>query len=102
MSHLRVGIHIGVALLIGCIFYDIGGQAGHARDNFSLIFFSIIFIMFTSYSSAVMYCKLFKKNFGNLGINHKKSGKIPKLIHVFFLMKKNHSVLESPKKLKAF
>lgn len=61
MSHLRVGIHIGVAIIIGCIFYDIGEQAGHARDNFSLIFFSIIFNMFTSYSSAVTYCKFFFK-----------------------------------------
>ncbi|KAL0267310.1 UNVERIFIED_CONTAM: hypothetical protein PYX00_009619 [Menopon gallinae] len=52
-TYLQLTIHVLFGILIGICFYDIGNDAAFINDNFSLIFFCIMFNMFTSYSSTV-------------------------------------------------
>ncbi|XP_026315523.1 ATP-binding cassette sub-family G member 4-like [Hyposmocoma kahamanoa] len=45
------GIHCAMALFVGSLFYNIGGDAKYIRDNFNFLNYSLLFIMFTSFSA---------------------------------------------------
>jgi ATP-binding cassette subfamily G (WHITE) protein 1 len=64
MTAIRFMIHFLVAGLIGVMYIGIGNDASHAYNNFKYIFFSIMFLMFTAFSSTQMTCK--RKNLMNL------------------------------------
>ncbi|XP_041988134.1 ATP-binding cassette sub-family G member 4-like [Aricia agestis] len=44
-------IHVLMALFVGTLFYDIGWNASYVRDNYNLLYFCLMFIMFTAFSS---------------------------------------------------
>lgn len=53
----RLSIHMIVGVLIGLIYYRVGNDAAHVFDNFGLLYFCIMFLMFTAFSSMILTCK---------------------------------------------
>ncbi|EDS38493.1 abc transporter [Culex quinquefasciatus] len=51
---MRFIIHCTIAPLIGMLYFGIGNQAAHIFNNFNYVFFSIMFLMFTAFSSMTM------------------------------------------------
>lgn len=58
MSMMRILIHFFVAIGIGLIYFDIGESAKNMMNNFRYVFYSIMFLMFTAFSSLQTTCKL--------------------------------------------
>ncbi|KAJ9584324.1 hypothetical protein L9F63_021324, partial [Diploptera punctata] len=50
----RLIIHVIVGILIGLIYYEVGNDAAHVFDNFGLLYFCIMFLMFTAFSSMIL------------------------------------------------
>ncbi|XP_075225737.1 ATP-binding cassette sub-family G member 1-like [Lycorma delicatula] len=46
--------HIVIGFLIGLLYHGIGSDAAFVFDNFSFIFFCLMFLMFTSFSAMIM------------------------------------------------
>lgn len=57
LTFWRVIIHLTIALLIGTLYYDIGNDANMIFNNFRYVFLSIMFLMYTAYSSLTIRCK---------------------------------------------
>lgn len=53
----RVAIHLIISLLIGTLYFGIGNDAHMVFNNFRYIFLSIMFLMYTAYSSLTIRCK---------------------------------------------
>ncbi|XP_049533755.1 ABC transporter G family member 6 [Anopheles darlingi] len=51
---MRFAIHCLIAPLIGLLYLGIGNQATHVFNNYNYVFFSIMFLMFTAFSSMTM------------------------------------------------
>lgn len=58
MSLMRILIHFFVAIGIGLIFQGMGDSAKNMRNNFHFVFYSVMFLMFTAFSSLQTTCKL--------------------------------------------
>lgn len=58
MINTRLMVHIFVSAIYGWIYFDIGISASYIHDNLMLLFFSLLFIMFTASSSMIIHCKL--------------------------------------------
>lgn len=56
---LRLYLHILFGFCIGCFYRGIGNDAALVFDNFSLLFFCLMFLMFTAFSAMIMACKWF-------------------------------------------
>lgn len=54
----RLIIHICIGLLIGTLYFNIGNDAAMIFNNFRYIFMSIMFLMFTAFSTMTINCKL--------------------------------------------
>ncbi|XP_069705051.1 ATP-binding cassette sub-family G member 4-like [Periplaneta americana] len=50
----RLTIHLVVGVLIGLIYYKVGNDAAHVFHNFGLLYFCIMFLMFTAFSSMML------------------------------------------------
>lgn len=57
LTTMRLCIHICIALLIGTLYFNIGNDAKNMFNIFRYIFFSIMFLMFTAFSSMTLACK---------------------------------------------
>ncbi|XP_058168547.1 uncharacterized protein LOC131283007 [Anopheles ziemanni] len=51
---MRFVIHALIAPLIGLLYFGIGNQAAQIFNNYNYVFFSIMFLMFTAFSSMTM------------------------------------------------
>lgn len=58
LTAMRLVIHICIGLLIGTLYFGIGNDAAMIFNNFRFIFLSIMFLMFTSFSTTSITCKL--------------------------------------------
>ncbi|XP_028177899.1 ATP-binding cassette sub-family G member 1-like [Ostrinia furnacalis] len=50
-----VGIHCMMAFFIGFLFYNIGEDAKYVRDSYNMLYFSLMFLMFTAFSSVSIH-----------------------------------------------
>ncbi|XP_014486774.1 PREDICTED: ATP-binding cassette sub-family G member 4-like [Dinoponera quadriceps] len=50
----RISMHLTVALLVGTIYFKIGQDAAYVLDNFNLLFFSMMFLMYTAFSATMV------------------------------------------------
>lgn len=57
LAATRVIIHLSVSLLIGVLYFGIGNNAYMMFNNFRYIFLSIMFLMFTSFSTMTIICE---------------------------------------------
>lgn len=57
LTSLRFIIHLVTALLIGFLYYGIGNEAENALNNFRYCFYSIMFIMYSAFSSILVKCE---------------------------------------------
>jgi hypothetical protein len=57
--NMRLSMHILVGFLIGGLYFNIGNEASNVMDNFGLIFYSVVFLMFTSLLSMIVTCELY-------------------------------------------
>ena len=56
LTTLRILIHALMGLFVGILYYGIGNDAGNIFNNFRYIFFTIMFVMYTSFSSMILNC----------------------------------------------
>lgn len=54
---MLTGIHCAMALFVGFLFYNIGGDAKYMRDNYNFLNYCLLFLMFTSFSAVSITCK---------------------------------------------
>ncbi|KAL7304439.1 hypothetical protein TKK_0003235 [Trichogramma kaykai] len=54
LTFTRLSMHLCVALLVSLIFYKIGQDAKYAKENFALLFFSMMFIMFSAFNTSLI------------------------------------------------
>ncbi|XP_057334859.1 ATP-binding cassette sub-family G member 4-like isoform X1 [Microplitis mediator] len=54
LTFTRLSMHCIIALIVGVIYYDIGEDAAYALDNFNLIFFNLMFLMFSAFSATII------------------------------------------------
>lgn len=57
MCMMRILIHLTVAVIIGCIYLGVGDSAKNQMNNFRYIFYTVMFLMFTAFSSLQTTCK---------------------------------------------
>jgi ATP-binding cassette subfamily G (WHITE) protein 1 len=57
LTFTRLTMHFVIALLVGTIFYKIGQDAAYAIDNFNLLFFSMMFLMFSVFNATLITSK---------------------------------------------
>ncbi|KAM3963649.1 ATP-binding cassette subfamily G member 4 [Aphomia sociella] len=48
------GIHCSMALFVGMLFYNIGGEAKYIRHNFSMLNYCLMFLMFTAFNAVTI------------------------------------------------
>lgn len=60
LTSMRILIHFFVAIAIGLIYQDVGDSAKNMMNNFRYVFYSVMFLMFTAFSSLSTTCKLMK------------------------------------------
>lgn len=63
MSLMRILIHFFVAVGIGMIYQGMGDSAKNMMNNFRYVFYSVMFLMFTAFSSLQTTCRLTFKYF---------------------------------------
>lgn len=53
LTFTRLIMHFAVALLVGTIYFRIGQDASYVLNNFNLLFFNIMFLMFSAFSATI-------------------------------------------------
>lgn len=61
LTSMRLMIHLIVAIAMGVMYMNIGQSASNLMNNFRFIFFSVMFLMFTAFSSMQTTCECFLK-----------------------------------------
>lgn len=54
---MRPVLHFLIALMIGTLYYNIGDDASMMFDNYRYVFMTLIFLMYTAFSSMTVLCK---------------------------------------------
>ncbi|KAF4518790.1 hypothetical protein B566_EDAN005411 [Ephemera danica] len=54
LMQMRLSMHLLVGLLIGILYFRIGDSAANVFDNFGLLFYCVVFLMFTSLLSMIV------------------------------------------------
>ncbi|XP_067009787.1 ATP-binding cassette sub-family G member 1 isoform X2 [Anabrus simplex] len=50
----RLSMHLVIGLVIGMLYYNIGNDAAYVKDNFGFLYFCIMFLQFTAFSSKIL------------------------------------------------
>ncbi|XP_020282075.1 ATP-binding cassette sub-family G member 1-like [Pseudomyrmex gracilis] len=50
----RISMHFAIALLVGVLYFKIGQDATYVLDNFNLLFFSVMFLMYSAFSATMI------------------------------------------------
>ncbi|XP_058805881.1 ATP-binding cassette sub-family G member 1-like isoform X2 [Phymastichus coffea] len=58
LLYVRLILHVLIGLLVGSMYYQIGQDAALVRDNVSLLFFTLIFVVFNAFNITYITCTL--------------------------------------------
>lgn len=58
LTYSRLLTHLLVALFIGTLYFGIGGDAKEVLNNSNYLFYTIMFLMLTSFNCVTLTCKL--------------------------------------------
>lgn len=53
LTFTRLSMHFVIAIVVGMIYFKVGQDAVYVLDNFNLLFFNIMFLMFSAFSATV-------------------------------------------------
>ena len=53
---MRLSMHLMVGIFVSTLFYQIGQDAAYARDNFALLYYGLMFVMYSAYSATLITC----------------------------------------------
>ncbi|XP_014206760.1 ATP-binding cassette sub-family G member 4-like [Copidosoma floridanum] len=54
LVYSRLAVHFLLSFLVGCLFYKIGQDAAYAIDNFNLIFFNTMTLMYNAFNTTII------------------------------------------------
>lgn len=54
LTFTRISMHLAIALLAGTLYFQIGQDAAYVLDNFNLLFFSVMFLMYNAFSATMI------------------------------------------------
>ena len=57
LTTMRLALHVGVAFLVGFLYWQIGGDAASVFNNVGLIFFNMLFITAAAMMPTVLTCQ---------------------------------------------
>lgn len=57
LAVIRLFTHIGIGLLVGTLYFNNGNDAKMLINNFRYIFFTLMFLMFTSFTAMNILCR---------------------------------------------
>ncbi|CAG9829456.1 unnamed protein product [Diabrotica balteata] len=53
LTYFRLGTHSAIALFLGTLYFGVGLDAANINDNFSFMFFTVMFLMMTAFNCVV-------------------------------------------------
>ncbi|KAI2474101.1 ATP-binding cassette sub-family G member 1 isoform X2 [Diabrotica virgifera virgifera] len=53
LTYFRLGTHSAIALFLGILYFGVGLDAANINDNFSFMFFTVMFLMMTAFNCVV-------------------------------------------------
>lgn len=63
LTAMRIVIHACIGVMVGVLYFGIGNDAAMIFNNFRYIFMSIMFLMFTAFSTMSIMCEYFRFDF---------------------------------------
>lgn len=58
LTHLRIGVNIAIALMLGFLFVGAGNEGSRVLDNYNLLFANLMHHMMTTMMLTVLTCKM--------------------------------------------
>lgn len=57
LTHLRIGVNVAIALMLGLLFVDAGNEGSRVLDNYNLLFANLMHHSMTTMMLTVLTCK---------------------------------------------
>lgn len=70
LTHLRIGVNVAIALMLGLLFVDAGNEGSRVLDNYNLLFANLMHHSMTTMMLTVLTCKLTGDHPANVPLNN--------------------------------
>lgn len=70
LTHLRIGVNVAIALMLGLLFVDAGNEGSRVLDNYNLLFANLMHHSMTTMMLTVLTCKWTGDHPANVPLNN--------------------------------